>query len=111
MDDDSETIVQGDVVRLIEKGIKQEWMTWKLAPDEAKTQFQVVIENHCGKCDICKSGCYIYCGGGCDNDKICCSNMACGAETIFPTSTKVENGEMNYKGKVTPYKPEESDDE
>jgi len=51
-----------------------------------KSQFETVMEQ-CKTCDICGGPCHPMYGGGWDNDRICCANLYCQAESTFPTST------------------------
>ena len=61
---------------------------------EKKTHFETVMK-HCKICDICGGSCFALYGGGWDNDRICCAERDCGAETTFPTSTMYPGQEEN----------------
>lgn len=43
------------------------------------------------KCEICGADTISLYGGGWDNDRIYCSDIDCGAEYVFPTSTEARN--------------------
>lgn len=57
-----------------------------------KTQFKIMAEKEI-RCDICGGLMLPMYGGGWDNDRMVCVERECGAEIVFPTSTKA--GEEN----------------
>jgi len=53
------------------------------------TEFEKMI-NRKITCDICGGDMVAIWGGGWDNDRLTCDAYNCGAEIVFPTSTKAK---------------------
>lgn len=54
------------------------------------TQFEIMAAKDKIKCDICGGLMLPLYGGGWDNDRMMCTDLECGGEIVFPTSTEVD---------------------
>lgn len=57
------------------------------------TQFEIMKDKEV-RCDICGGLMLPMWGGGWENDRMVCSDRECEAEIVFPTSTPIEDEEV-----------------